>query len=81
MSLFYFLFLKEDKLEELKQEKKKMEIGRLKYTFQNQAIPNLLLKQMKGFEARELTRNISDQESHLHIEVFSLFRDNQVFLQ
>ena len=59
----------------IKEYKKRKELWKRNYTFQNQGLPRLLLKSMKDFEARKLTRNISDQKSHLHIEDFWLFTD------
>ena len=62
----------------IKEYKKRKELWKRNYTFQNQGLPRLLLKSMKDFEARKLTRNISDQKSHLHIEDFWLFTDPPV---
>ena len=63
----------------IKEYKKRKELWKRNYTFQNQGLPRLLLKSMKDFEARKLTRNISDQKSPLHIADFWLFTDPLVF--
>ena len=65
----------------IKEYKKRKELWKRNYTFQNKALPRLLLKSTKDFEAKKLTRNIFDQKSHLHIEDFWLFTDPPVSFQ
>ena len=64
-----------------KKYRKIKELWKRNYTFQNKALPRLLLKSIKDFVAKKLTRNIFDQKSHLHIENFWLFTDPPVSLQ
>ena len=64
-----------------KQYRKRKELWKRNYTFQNKALQRLLLKSMKEFEAKKHKRNIFDQKSHLHIEDFWLFTDPPVSFQ